>query len=62
MKMFKAGIYTRLSKEDGDKAESDSIVNQRALINDYLKSKTDIQIVEEFIDDGFSGGNFVEVR
>ena len=58
MKIYKTGIYERLSKEDGDKSESDSIVNQRALINDFLKSKTDIQIIEEFVDDGFSGGNF----
>ena len=58
LKIYKTAIYTRLSKEDGDKAESDSIINQRALINDFLKPKTDIQVIEEFTDDGFSGGNF----
>ena len=31
---YKACIYTRLSKDDGDKPESDSIGNQKALIRD----------------------------
>ena len=34
---YRACIYTRLSRDDGDKPESDSIANQRALIRDYLK-------------------------
>ena len=29
--------YTRLSKEDGDKEESDSINNQKALIHHYAE-------------------------
>ena len=28
-KTFKVGIYIRLSREDGDKLESDSIANQK---------------------------------
>ena len=39
MKRWNAGLYTRLSREDGDKLESDSIVNQRALLLDYLKTQ-----------------------
>ena len=31
-KQFKACIYARLSREDGDKAESDSISSQRAML------------------------------
>lgn len=31
--VWKVGIYCRLSSEDGDNAESDSIVNQRELIS-----------------------------
>ena len=34
---YKAAIYIRLSVEDGDKEESYSIANQRALAVDYLK-------------------------
>lgn len=31
---FLAAVYLRLSKDDGDKMESDSIRNQRSLIRD----------------------------
>ncbi len=57
-KIYKAAIYVRLSKEDGDKVESDSIVNQKELIKHYLHDKYDICICEERIDDGYSGVNF----
>ena len=48
-----AAKYLRLSIEDGDKAESESIVNQSILIDNYMKSTSDITIVETFKDDGF---------
>ena len=41
-----AAKYLRLSIEDGDKAESESIVNQSILIDNYMKSTSDITIVE----------------
>ena len=50
-----ADIYLRLSKDDGDKEESDSISNQRALILDFLKAHPEIQINKIRIDDGHSG-------
>ena len=53
-----AAKYLRLSIEDGDKAESESIVNQSILIDSYMKSTSDITIVETFKDDGFSGTDF----
>lgn len=52
-----AASYNRLSREDGDKMESDSIRNQKDLISDYAKQKG-IRIVEEYVDDGYSGTNF----
>ena len=55
---FCSCIYTRLSRDDGDKPESDSIANQRALIRDYLKQHKEITIVSEHSDDGYSGVNF----
>ena len=55
---YRASIYLRLSKEDGDKSESDSIGNQRDLIHHFLKDKPDIEVVSERIDDGYSGVNF----
>ena len=54
----KAGIYLRLSREDGDKFESDSIKNQRQLINDYLKDNPKLRFFKEYVDDGYSGTNF----
>lgn len=57
-KMYRASAYLRLSKEDGDKVESDSIANQRDLIQNFLSDKADIQLVEERIDDGYSGATF----
>ncbi|KJS20443.1 MAG: recombinase [Clostridiaceae bacterium BRH_c20a] len=57
-KICNAAIYVRLSKDDGDKEESDSISNQKELIKDYLKSKSEVQIVSVHVDDGFSGVDF----
>lgn len=53
-----ADAYYRLSREDGDKAESDSIVNQKALVKEFLKEHPDIHMHEEKVDDGYTGVNF----
>ena len=62
-RIYRAAIYVRLSKEDGDlddvrKAESNSISNQKSLILNYLKDKEDIEIVSIREDDGYSGATF----
>ena len=57
-------LYMRLSGADGDldgeKAESNSISNQRKILRDYVKAAPDLacQEIREFVDDGFSGSNF----
>lgn len=56
--IYHAAGYFRLSREDGDKAESDSIRNQKALIAGYLKNHPELKLVDEYVDDGFSGTNF----
>ena len=33
---YRTALYLRLSREDGDKTESDSIANQRTLLEAYL--------------------------
>ena len=53
---FKVGIYIRLSRDDGN-LESDSIVSQRSLLNQYVK-ENNYNIVEEYVDDGYTGTNF----
>lgn len=55
---WNTALYVRLSKEDGDKEESDSITNQKELIRNYLQAFPNIKIVSERIDDGFSGTSF----
>lgn len=56
-----ACMYLRLSREDGDSNESNSISNQRQIIKSYAKEKN-IDLSFEYVDDGYSGSNFVEVR
>jgi DNA invertase Pin-like site-specific DNA recombinase len=57
-RVYHAAVYVRLSKEDGDKEESDSIVNQKDLIRAFLADKPEICICGEFVDDGYSGADF----
>lgn len=58
-KVYNAVIYCRLSKEDGDKVESNSIVGQRAYCEEYVKQCDDITLVRDpIIDDGVSGVSF----
>lgn len=50
---FNVAMYIRLSKEDGDKQESESVTNQRNLILRYIKEQK-LTLYEEYIDDGVS--------
>jgi len=54
---YRAAIYCRLSSEDGADHESMSIGNQRALLTEYVQ-KQGWEVVDTYIDDGFSGTNF----
>ena len=54
----KACGYYRLSKEDGDKTESDSIKNQKSFVRDFAH-KNKITLLDEYVDDGYTGTNFV---
>ena len=61
---YKVGLYIRLRESDEDKSyesESESIINQRNLLMDYVKSHG-FTLIDEYLDDGFTGTNFVEVR
>jgi DNA invertase Pin-like site-specific DNA recombinase len=50
--------YVRVSKDDRDKDESNSIKNQRDLILDFVKKNPDIRLVDTLSDDGFTGANY----
>ena len=55
MPKYKAVKYLRLSDTDDRLSESDSISNQRRIIDDFIKNNPDIEPVSEKVDDGFSG-------
>ena len=57
-KPWKAALYIRLSREDGEKVESNSITSQREILKEYLKLHPDIELHDFYIDDGWSGTNF----
>ena len=57
-KVYRTAIYARLSRDDGDKAESNSIVSQKAMCEEYIKKAGDLELVETFVDDGYSGVDF----
>lgn len=58
MPKYRATKYIRLSYTDDRSTESDSVGNQRKLIDDFVSRNPDIEIVSERIDDGYSGTIF----
>ncbi len=60
----RAASYLRLSKDDVSKGKykkfeaSNSIVNQRAIVERTLQKYPELKLVEEYCDDGFSGMDF----
>ena len=55
---FIGAAYIRLSQEDGDKEESNSVTSQREIIDYYLKNESGIELYDYYIDDGFTGTDF----
>ena len=55
MSKFMAAAYLRLSYTNDKAVESDSIQNQKKLIEDYIDAQPDIELVSECVDDGYSG-------
>lgn len=51
-------LYERLSREDGDRLESDSIVNQQRMLEDYCGRHPELHVVDHYSDDGYTGTNF----
>ena len=54
-------LYCRLSRDDEQDGLSGSIKNQQAILEKYAQ-ENGFQNTRVFIDDGWSGTNFVEVR
>lgn len=50
--------YIRLSREDGDDRESESVENQRDIIDNYILEHKELIEAGEYVDDGYTGTNF----
>lgn len=57
-KLWNATLYLRLSRDDGDKEESNSITGQRELLRDYISQRPELREFAVRVDDGFSGSTF----
>ena len=60
--IYKVAKYIRLSDEDRNKKESESVENQRDIIDNFIKKNIDLQVFDEYVDDGYTGGNFNRPR
>lgn len=52
------GVYARRSFDDMEDTESNTIVNQKEMINSYINKEGNMSIVDYYIDDGYSGTTF----
>lgn len=51
-------FYIRLSREDGDRAESLSVVHQKLKLSEYAKTHPELTPYSWYIDDGYTGTNY----
>jgi len=60
MNSYTIASYLRISADNGDSAENESIIGQRALISEYIRTHQDFKDAKhlEFCDEGYSGTNF----
>ena len=56
-RVWRAGLYLRLSRDDDQGTESASITNQRAILMEYAR-RSGLEVVDEYVDDGWSGTNY----
>ena len=60
--LWKPALYIRLSREDGDREESNSIASQRELLTEFVDTQTDMTAPRLYTDDGYTGTDFAGVR
>ena len=61
MKVWRAGLYIRLSVEFNSN-RGDSLETQQQIMETHLALYPDIEVVDVYIDNGISGQTFAEVR
>jgi DNA invertase Pin-like site-specific DNA recombinase len=54
---YKAALYIRLSKEDDNERESESVSNQKSMLKTFAENQQ-LDVYDIYIDDGFSGTDF----
>ena len=54
---YRAALYIRLSRDDDNEKESESVSNQRSLLYDFA-GRQGLEVADTYIDDGYSGTNF----
>ncbi len=55
--IYKTALYLRLSRDDDNAGESNSIATQRMMLRRYAEQHN-LDVVDEYVDDGYSGTNF----
>ena len=56
--LWAPALYIRLSREDGDREESNSIASQRELLTEFVDTQTDMTSPRLYTDDGYTGTDF----
>ena len=56
--LWKPALYIRLSREDGDREESNSIASQRELLTEFTDAQADMTAPRLYTDDGYTGTDF----
>lgn len=54
---YRAALYIRLSKEDENEGQSESVINQKSLLCEFAEQNS-LQVYGIYVDDGWSGTNF----
>lgn len=57
-RIYKVGLYVRLSVLDSGKKDSDTIENQEAILRAFIENKPQFALQEVYIDNGETGVNF----
>lgn len=60
--LLDTAAYIRLSVENGGNETDETLVVQQMLVERFIEEHPDLRLEEVYIDNGFTGTNFVEVR
>lgn len=55
--IYNTALYLRLSRDDDNEGDSNSIQTQRMMLRDYAQTHN-LLVVDEYVDDGWSGTNY----